>query len=144
MLEDSIKKALADSFAFYVKSWGFHWNVEGQSFVSLHKLFGEIYSEVGVGIDALAEHIRTLDIYAPNSMTRFMQLTSIEEQQKIPRAEIMIRELLHDNEVVIHSLREAFNNSGDHKGIENFLAERISAHEKHAWQLRSTSKVNRG
>jgi len=143
MLEDNLKKALADMFSFYVKSWGFHWNVEGPAFVSLHRLFGDIYTEVGEGIDALAEHIRTLDIYAPGSMERFKQLSVIEEQTKIPRAAIMVRELLHDNEVVVHSLREAFNAASDHKGLENFLSERIDMHEKFSWQLRATSKSAR-
>jgi starvation-inducible DNA-binding protein len=143
MLEDSLKKALADMFSFYVKSWGFHWNVEGPSFPSLHALFGTIYKETGEAIDDLAEHIRTLDIYAPGSMERFKQLSVIEEQLKIPRAAIMVRELLHDNEVVIHSLREAFNVAGDHKGLENFLSERLDAHEKFSWMLRATSKTAR-
>jgi starvation-inducible DNA-binding protein len=144
MLEDSLKKALSDMFTFYVKSWGFHWNVEGPAFPSYHRLFGEIYKDVGEAIDALAEHIRTLDIYAPGSMERFKQLSVIEEQLQIPRATIMVRELLHDNEVVIHSLREAFNEAKDHKGLENFLAERLDMHEKFSWQLRSTSKTDRG
>ena len=143
MLEETLKRALADMFTFYVKSWGFHWNVEGPAFPSLHALFGTIYSETGEAIDAFAEHIRTLDIYAPGSMARFTQLTGIEEQTKIPRAAIMVRELLHDNEVLIHSLREAFNLAGDHKGLENFLAERLDHHEKYSWMLRSTAKTNR-
>lgn len=143
MLEEALKKALANSFAFYVKAHGFHWNVEGPHFSQYHQLFGTIYEEVWEAVDTFAEHIRTLDIYAPNSMTRFMQLSEIEEQTKIPRATIMVRELLHDNEVVIHSLREAFNQAKDHKGLENFLAERLDAHEKHSWMLRSTAKTNR-
>ena len=143
MLEDVLKKALADSFAFYVKAHFFHWNVEGPHFSSLHSLFGTIYEEVWEAVDTLAENIRTLDIYVPGSMSRFIQLTTIEEQDKIPRAEIMVRELLHDNEVVIHSLREALNAATDHKGLENFLADRIAAHEKHSWMLRSTAKISR-
>jgi starvation-inducible DNA-binding protein len=146
MLAESLKKLLANSYAFAIKSQHFHWNVEGPNFPQYHEFFGDLYSEVNSSIDKVAEYIRTLDSYSPGSLERFAELSDIKGQLLIPRAELMFAELLHDNEIMLHCLHRCFELAGEEKkfGIENFIAERIDAHEKHAWMLRSTLKKERG
>ena len=69
---------------------------------------------------------------------------TIEDQTEIPRAALMMEELYHDNEVVIHTLIEAYQLAGTkHLGLANFLQDRIDVHEKHGWMLRSLLKVQR-
>jgi len=63
-LVQAMKKSLADTFAFYLKAQGFHWNVEGPNFPQYHALFDTIYNEVYGSIDQFAEEIRSLDAYA--------------------------------------------------------------------------------
>ena len=143
-LEHEMKVVLANAFTFYLKAHYFHWNVEGQNFTSLHSFFGNIYDEVFESIDVIAEHIRALDMYAPGSMERFKELSEIHEQIMVPRAEMMVDELAQDNEILIDSLKRAYLLSSDHLGLQNFLQDRIAAHEKHGWMLRATSKKHRG
>lgn len=141
-LVQAMKKALADTFAFYLKAHGFHWNVEGRTFAQDHEFFGSIYEEVYGSLDKFAEEIRTMDAYAPASFARFSELTSIEDEIKILTAQGMFEKLLADNSIVLASVQQAYalaEAAGNH-GLSNFLAERQDAHAKHAWMIRATLK----
>ena len=146
MLADNLKTLLATEYAFSLKAQLFHWNVEGPDFAQLHEFFGELYEEVyNNSIDRTAEYIRTLDDYAPGSYERFSELSIIKGQTKIPRARLMIEELLIDNGQMIELLNECFAaaEAENQQGIANFVAERLDAHGKHGWMLRSFLKDQR-
>lgn len=142
MLTDLLKKSLADTFAFYLKTQFYHWNVEGNDFYQYHELFGDIYEEVQGSVDMLAEQIRTLDEYAPGSLSRFKELTSITEDTIIPDSTTMAKNLLVENSKVIISLTAAYKQAEqDGKlGVSNFLQDRLTAHRKHEWFLRASTK----
>ena len=141
-LADQLKVCLADSFAFYLKTHNYHWNVEGPDFYEFHQLFGEIYSEVYGAIDTLAEQIRTLDVYAPGTLARLKQLTSVVEDEGLPSPVIMSRNLFNENNKVLASLMTGYKMAEEmgELGISNFLQDRIQAHQKHSWFLRSIGK----
>ena len=141
-LVQAMKKSLADTFAFYLKAQGFHWNVEGPNFPQYHALFDTIYNEVYGSIDQFAEEIRSLDAYAPSIFARFSELTSLEDEIQILNAQGMLTKLLADNDVVLSSLEQAYELAevAHNHGLSNFLAERQDAHKKHAWQLKATLK----
>jgi starvation-inducible DNA-binding protein len=146
MLADSLKTLLATEYAFVIKAQFFHWNVEGSDFAQLHKFFGKLYQEVyDNSIDRTAEYIRTLDDYTPGSFERFLELSAITGQTKVPRARLMIEELLANNMQMIDLLNETFAvaEQENQQGIANFIAERIDAHGKHGWMLRSFLKDQR-
>ena len=146
MLADSLKTLLATEYAFVIKAQFFHWNVEGPDFSELHNFFGTIYDEVyDNSIDKTAEYIRTLDDYAPGSFERFQELSQLPGQTKVPRARLMIEELLADNGRMIELLNRCFGEAEaeNQQGIANFIAERIDAHGKHGWMLRSFLKDQR-
>ena len=145
MLKEILKKLLASEYAFVIKAQFFHWNVEGPDFVQLHQLFNMIYDDVYGAIDPTAEYIRTLDDYAPGSFERFAELSEISGQTRVPRARLMIEELLSDSEKMIALLNQCFDaaESEDQQGIANFIAERIDAHGKWRWQLRSCLRDQR-
>lgn len=141
-LVQAMKKSLADTFAFYLKAQGFHWNVEGPNFPQYHALFDTIYNEVYGSIDRFAEEIRAMDAYAPASFARFSELTSLEDEIQILNAQGMLAKLLTDNDVVLSSLEQAYELAevAHNHGLSNFLAERQDAHKKHAWMLKATLK----
>lgn len=146
MLADALKTLLATEYAFVVKAQLFHWNVEGPDFAQLHEFFGDLYNEVyDNSIDKTAEYIRTLDDYTPGSFERFMELSAISGQTKIPRARLMLEELSADNARMIELLNKTFEVAQNERqeGIANFIAERIDAHGKHGWMLRSFLKDGR-
>lgn len=145
MLADDLKTLLATEYAFVIKAQFFHWNVEGPDFAQYHKFFGKLYEEVYGAIDPTAEYIRILDEYTPGSFERFSELSQIQGQTKVPRARLMFTELLADNQTMIDLLNRCFESAANEKqeGIANFIAERIDAHGKHGWMLKSFLKEDR-
>jgi starvation-inducible DNA-binding protein len=146
MLVDDLKTLLATQYAFVIKAQFFHWNVEGPDFAQLHRFFGKIYEEVYENsIDQTAEFIRILDDYTPGSFERFGELSLITGQIKVPRARLMIQELLADTQTLIDQLNSTFDaaEAEDQQGIMDFLASRIDAMGKHRWMLRSFLKEER-
>ena len=146
MLADDLKTLLATQYAFVIKSQMFHWCVEGPDFAQLHEFFQNLYQEVyNNSIDRTAEFIRSLDEYTPGSFERFSELSAIEGQLRVPRARLMIEELLADTTLMIDMLNHCFATAEqeNQQGIANFIAERLDAMAKHAWMLRSFLKDNR-
>ena len=141
-ITNPLKVAFADTYAFYIKAQNYHWNVEGPMFPMYHGFFGELYEEVGGAIDRFAEEIRAQNAYAPSAFRRFAELSSIEDEVLVVGASQMVATLYADNAKVLGSLTIARNaaDTGMAYGLVNFLEERLDAHQKHAWMLRSTMK----
>jgi starvation-inducible DNA-binding protein len=141
-LKQAMKQAFANSFAFYLKAQFFHWNVEGILFPQLHGFFGGIYEEVYGSIDPFAENIRKLGSYAPGSFSRLSQLAAINDEERIPPAKDMLEILLQDNDVILESIKAAYDaaEAVGAVGLSDFLAGRQDAHMKHGWMLRATLK----
>ncbi len=142
MLSDDLKTLLASNFAYYLKAQMFHWNVEGPDFSQLHDFFAEIYGDAYSAVDQIAEYIRTLDDYAPGSLERFNELSQIPGQTKIPRARLMLEELLADTETMKSIVMQVFQaaQAEGREDVANFMAERQNSHGKYAWQLKSFLK----
>jgi len=141
-LKQALNQAFANSFAFYLKAHYFHWNVEGMLFSQFHDFFGNIYQEVYASIDPFAENIRKIDSYAPGSFSRLSQLAEINDEERIPPAKNMLEILLRDNDIVLESIKTAYDaaESVGAVGLSDFLAGRQDAHMKHGWMLRATLK----
>ena len=143
MLANDLKVLLARSYAYKLKAHMFHWNVEGARFAQLHYFFGNVYEEVFDSVDKAAEIIRQLDKYAPGSFERFKTLSIVDGQTEVPRAELMIAELLEDTNKMLDLTKRVFTVAVEEKeeGIADFIAGRIDAFAKHAWMLRSFLKA---
>jgi starvation-inducible DNA-binding protein len=142
MLADTLQKLLADVFTLYFKAHSYHWNVEGSDFAQYHDFLGDLYEEVHGSVDNIAELIRTLNVYAPPSLASLMSYSSIEENDTVPDAKTMLLNLRNDNDRVLAVLYQAYDMAEKESslGISNNLQDRIEAHEKHAWMLRSITK----
>jgi starvation-inducible DNA-binding protein len=141
-LVQQMKVVLASSFAFYLKAHNFHWNIEGPNFPQYHSFLDGLYNEVWGAVDAIAEHIRILDAYAPGSLGRFSQLSVVDDQINIPNAKAMFAELESDNQKIMSELTKAYRlaESANKPGISNFIQDRIDIHAKHGWMLKATGK----
>jgi starvation-inducible DNA-binding protein len=142
MLTDNLKTLLGTQFAFYIKAHAFHWNIESPDFYQYHNFFQAIYEDAYSAIDPIAEYLRSLDEYAPGSFERFQELSQIQGQTKIPRARLMIEELLSNSMTLVDLLNQCFADATQEnkQDIANFIAERLSQTNKFAWQLRSSLK----
>ncbi len=135
----ALARLLADSYFLHLKTLGYHWNVRGPMFYTLHNLFKEQYTEIWLALDDIAERIRALELAAPCSHSQFMALTKIREVQHLPNAGGMIEDLLDGHEQLIltaQSVLPVASKCHD-EGSVDLVTQRLSAHEKNAWMLRS-------
>jgi len=135
-------RVLADSYALYLKTHNFHWNVEGPKFRDLHLMFEEQYTELATAVDEIAERIRALGQYAPGSFSQFSRLASVKDEETVPAAEDMVRRLAEDYETVgktVRSVLPSAQEAGDEVTV-GLLVERLAVHEKTTWMLRSMVK----
>jgi starvation-inducible DNA-binding protein len=139
-LQKAAKVAFASTFCFYLKAHNFHWNITGSNFLQYHELFGKIYEEVYESIDDFAEKIRSLDTFVPAGLERFSMLTVVDDEAEILDQDGMLMELAQDNEKMLKLLKMVYDASEDNAehGFSNFLAERMDAHRKHGWMLKSS------
>ena len=136
---DALSNVLADTFVLYLKTHNFHWNVTGPMFGTLHQMFEEQYNELWLAVDAIAERIRSLGFIAPGSYGEFTRLTYLQDAPAASNAREMIAELLRDHETTARTARSALAvaRTAVDAPTEDLLTQRLAAHEKAAWMLRS-------
>ncbi|MBK5280291.1 MAG: DNA starvation/stationary phase protection protein [Bacteroidia bacterium] len=131
---------LADEMTLYIKTRKFHWNVSGESFMELHKLFQGQYTELEENIDLIAERISKLGGKAIGTMKEYAKLTRLKEAPgKYPPQTEMMNELLSDHELIIKEVRDDIEKMDDKNkdaGTIDFLTGVMQAHETTAWILR--------
>jgi starvation-inducible DNA-binding protein len=137
-----LSKLLADTYVLYLKTHSFHWNVEGPMFQTLHQMFMEQYTETWNAVDLIAERIRSLGEYAPGTYREYARLTRIKETEGVPRAEEMVKLLIEGQEAVVRTARETLGvaDEANDQPTLDLLTQRMQAHEKNAWMLRSLLK----
>jgi starvation-inducible DNA-binding protein len=138
-IAQGLARLLADSYTLYLKTHNYHWNVTGPMFSTLHLLFEQQYTELATAVDEIAERIRALGEPAPGSYNAYGKLTSIEEEEGVPDAQDMIRQLVKGQEAVVRTARSVFPvaDTANDEPTADLLTQRMQVHEKNAWMLRS-------
>lgn len=140
---DTLEKVLADTFVFYFKAHSFHWNVEGLNFPEYHEFLGKVYEQTFDNVDPIAEHLRMLDKYAPNSLTEIVKRATLVELTNKPGTAIeMFNILKDDNNKVIDGII-ACRAEAEKAGITNlanYMDELLNGQRKLAWMLESITK----
>jgi len=141
-LIEQMKTILGTNFGLYFKAHSFHWNIEGPDFVQYHGFLGDFYTAVWNQTDLIAEKIRMLGSYAPTNLTRIHELSDVSENENIPDAVSMLRDLMQSNDKMIFHLRAGIvaADAADEPAIGNFLQDLLDAHQKQAWMLKSLIK----
>ena len=138
-ITDLLSELLANEMTLYIKIRKFHWNVSGQSFMELHKLFEGQYKQLEEYIDEIAERINKLGEKAIGTMNEFSSLTKIKESPgKYPSQENMLKELLEDHETLIKVIRKQVDTCSkkyNDAGTADFLTGIMEEHETIAWIL---------
>ncbi|ROQ49998.1 starvation-inducible DNA-binding protein [Pseudomonas putida] len=136
---DGLSHLLSDTYVLYLKTHNFHWNVTGPMFNTLHLMFEGQYNELALAVDAIAERIRALGFPAPGTYSTYAKLSSIKEEPGVPAAEEMIKQLVDGQEAVVRTARSLFPllDKVSDEPTADLLTQRMQAHEKTAWMLRS-------
>ena len=131
---------LSNEMTLYVKTRKAHWNVTGESFMELHKLFQNHYQQLEESIDEIAERIGKLGQKTIGTMSEFLKLAIIKEHPgKYGSSNDMIKELLKDHETIIVELRGNIDDCAKKNsdvGTADYLTGLMEQHETIAWILR--------
>jgi starvation-inducible DNA-binding protein len=135
-----LTQVLADQMVLYTKTRKFHWNVSGESFMELHKLFESQYKALEETIDEIAERINKLGEPAIGTLSEFAKISILKEHPgKYPNSKAMIEELLKDHEAIAIELRKSINLCADKlndAGSADLMTKVLQEHETIAWTLR--------
>jgi starvation-inducible DNA-binding protein len=133
----TLETALAETYALYLKTQTYHWNVKGPHFYSYHLAFEAQYKDLSEAVDTLAERLRGLGELVPASFALFEKLSSIKTDILPKDAKSMIEDLIHGHEALVktfHRVIEASSGAGDVVS-EDLAVQRITFHEKTLWML---------
>lgn len=144
-ISHGLAQVLADTYTLYLQTHNFHWNVTGPMFETLHLLFEKQYNELWLAADIIAERIRSIGFPAPGTYAEFTKLATIKEQAGVPDAKNMLRILLEGHESLCRSTRNLFPiaEAARDASTADLLTERMEAHEKTSWMLRSLLEVEK-
>lgn len=134
---------LSDETVLYMKTRNYHWNIEGDNFIELHKLYESQYKELEEIIDEIAERIRYLGHYAEGRLKDFLNITRLAEEDYTSDQKVQLRNLLSDHESIIINIRkeiDLINDEYKDAGTADFVTGVMKQHEKTAWFIRSYLK----
>lgn len=138
-IQTALLDVLANSYALYLKTQTFHWNVRGSQFHSLHQLFEHQYKELSEAIDEVAERIRAIGFLVEGSFSAFQKRTQIQEANLGLNSLEMCQDLALGHQCLselMHPLILRLQTLNDHSSSD-LLIKRQSAHDKAAWMLKS-------
>lgn len=138
-IANGLDRVLADTYTLYLKTHNYHWNVTGPLFNTLHAMFMTQYTALALTVDEIAERVRALGFAAPGSYQAYARLSSIKDEEGVPAAEDMVRNLVIGHETLVRTAREAFppaEKVGD-EATADLLTQIMRESEKTAWMLRS-------
>lgn len=139
-LTDAVRGALADAVVLQNKTQTYHWNVTGPQFYALHKMFQDQYEELQEAIDDIAERLRAIGGTPPVGLRAMLDAAHVEDARDGIDAKAMLEDLLRGNESAAKSCSTALSlaqDAGD-EATADLMIERIAAHDKAAWMLRSS------
>ena len=139
-LINGLRVFLASNFVIYSKTHSAHWNVTGMFFYELHKMFEDQYNDLWQQVDTIAEKLRQLDSPATISPQDQITLSVISADQPVLNGAGYVKSLLQDHNRMIILLNKVFKlaESENNQAIMNYVADRLDAHAKHRWFLKST------
>ena len=138
-IAEGLSRVLADTYTLYLKTHQYHWNVTGPQFRALHLMFEEQYQELWAATDEIAERIRALGEFAPGTYAEFSKLSSIQEDNSVPNADQMVKNLVKGHETVVKTASDLFSSASEASDevTADLMVQRMQASEKTAWMLRS-------
>ena len=135
----ALASVLADTYRLLIKTHVYHWNVEGPTFYSVHKLTEEQYQNLFQATDEIAERIRALGVKTPSQISDIVQGAVIGEAVDDGDAKALVADLAADHERIAHRLHALIKLSDRQADpvTEDLAVARSTFHEKAAWMLRS-------
>lgn len=141
-LAEKLNELLADYSIFYQNTRGYHWNIKGEKFFELHLKFEELYNDLLLKIDEIAERILTLGHTPGNNYSDYFKISSIKESKNVSDGIGAVEQILNVFKTVIVKQREILTMAGDahDEGTIALMSDYIRFQEKQVWMYSSFLK----
>lgn len=139
LIAEKLNELLANYQVYYQNLRGFHWNIKGSDFFTLHEKFEELYTVVQVSIDEVAERVLTLSVQPMHAYSDFIKASTIKEMKNVSDSKGTVEGVLNNLKVLIELEREILVVSGeaDDEGTNSLMSDYVSAQEKTVWMFSS-------
>jgi starvation-inducible DNA-binding protein len=134
-LAQKLNKLLANYALFYQNTRGYHWNIKGDKFFELHLKFEELYNDLFLKIDEVAERILTLGHSPNHNFSSYMKETEIGESIQVTEGPKAVADILNAFKIIIKLQRELLllSEAAGDEGTNSLMSNYISAQEKSVW-----------
>ncbi len=144
---NSLQQLLADFQLFYTNLRGFHWNIQGKSFFTLHSKFEEMYDDAAEKVDEIAERILMLGGVPANKFSDYLKIAQVKEVAGVTCGEEAVKNILETLSLLIkeeRSILEQASEAGDESTV-TLMSDYLKEQEKTVWMLvaYSTSSCNK-
>jgi len=134
-LAGKLDELLANYSIFYQNTRGYHWNIQGEKFFELHVKFEELYNELLIKIDEVAERILTLGHSPNHKYSYYKTISSIQESNEVSNGQQAVSNILSSFKTIItlqRTLLELSADAGD-EGTNALMSDYVRAQEKSVW-----------
>jgi starvation-inducible DNA-binding protein len=134
-LASKLDELLANYSIFYQNTRGYHWNIQGEKFFELHVKFEELYNELLIKIDEVAERILTLGHSPNHKYSYYKTISSIQESNEVSDGQQAVSNILSSFKTIItlqRTLLELSADAGD-EGTNALMSDYVRAQEKSVW-----------
>ena len=134
-LANSLNDLLANYQIFYMNVRGFHWNIKGEKFFELHLKFEELYDDLVVKVDEIAERILTLQGVPVHSFSDYLTVSNIEEVKDVSNGREAVQSILDSFQTVLVKQRELLllSDEAEDEGTNALMSDYIREQEKLVW-----------
>ncbi len=126
---------LANYSVFYQNVRGGHWNIRGEKFFELHLKFEELYNDLLLKIDEVAERILTLGHEPEHRFSVYLEKARVPESVRTRHGREAIEDILAAFRVLLTQQRrilELSSEIGD-EGTNALMSDYIREQEKLVW-----------
>lgn len=124
---------------FYMNVRGFHWNIKGHKFFELHLKFEELYNDLLIKIDEIAERVLTLGYAPTHAYSDYLDISIVKEAKNISQGDTAVKSILDSLKLIIEKERTLLNLSDetDDEGTNALMSDYIREQEKLVWMYRA-------
>lgn len=134
-LVEKLNDLLANYMVFYQNTRGLHWNIKGSKFFELHLKFEELYNNLLLKVDEVAERILTLGGVPFHTFDDYTQASSIKALKNVSQSAEAVKSLLDAFQILILKQRELLDLAADanDEGTNALMSDYIREQEKMVW-----------
>ncbi len=134
-----LNELLANYSVFYQNTRGYHWNIKGEKFFELHVKFEELYNDLVLKIDEVAERILTLAHTPEHNYSVYTKLSQIKESTEVSNGINAVENILESFKTIIILQRDllALSDEADDEGTNALMSDYIREQEKLVWMYSS-------